>query len=91
MELNTYLKGNPEYFGYNFLTKSVEVKFKREGRLPKSITSIYNENAVRFVIEHVESNKGGQTTTALNSAQTNINLENTSGSDSSLNSAGANS
>jgi len=78
------LKSNPEYSAYNYLTKSAEEKFKKDGILPKSITSIYNKNAVRFVIEHIEvkedisesrsaesllSNQDGQIATALASPQ----------------------
>jgi hypothetical protein len=43
------LKNNPDYSSYIFRNKRQEEKFKTTGEKPKSITSIYNHNAVEFL------------------------------------------
>ena len=43
------IKNNPKMSAYNFRTKAQKEKFETTGILPKDITSIYNENAVRFI------------------------------------------
>ena len=43
------LKNNPDYSSYIFRNKRQEEKFKTTGEKPKSITSIYNYNAVEFL------------------------------------------
>lgn len=48
------IKGNPKYSYYNFRTKKIEEKYQRTGNSPKDVTTIYNEDAVRYIIEHVE-------------------------------------
>jgi hypothetical protein len=48
------IKSNPKLSACNFLTKAHEEKYKKDGILPKGITSIYNEDAIRFVIEKIE-------------------------------------
>ena len=45
------LKNKTQYSDYNFRTKSQEDEHKKTGKLPKGITSIYNENAVNFIIQ----------------------------------------
>jgi hypothetical protein len=48
------LKDNEAYSAYSFRTKAQEDAFLKTKNLPKGITSIYNEDAVRFVIEKLE-------------------------------------
>jgi hypothetical protein len=49
------LKDKPKYSAYNFRTKKQEENYRDNGSLPKGIVSIYNEDAVRFIIEHIEA------------------------------------
>ncbi len=45
------LKGNPTYSAYNFRTKLQEEQIKKTNSVPKGMTSIYNEDAVRILIK----------------------------------------
>lgn len=44
------LKNKIQYSDYNFRTKAQEEEYKKSGKLLKGITSIYNENAVNFIV-----------------------------------------
>ncbi len=50
------IKDNSNMSAYNFRTKTQKDKWERTGVLPKDITSIYNENAVRFIIAVLPNN-----------------------------------
>lgn len=56
------LKGNEDYCAYSFRTKGHEEAFQKSGVLPKGLTSIYNEDAVRFIVQLIQNsnvkNKG---------------------------------
>jgi len=45
------LKNKKQYSDYNFRTKTQEEDYKKNSKLPKNITSIYNEAAVNFIIK----------------------------------------
>jgi len=45
------IKSNQDYSAYNFRSKKQEDKYKETGALPQAIPSIYNENAIPFIIE----------------------------------------
>ena len=45
------LKGNPAYSAYNFRTKAQEERAAKESSIPKGVTLIYNEDAVRMLIQ----------------------------------------
>lgn len=47
------LKDNNKYCGYNFRTKLQEDNYQKTSQLPKGITCIYNEDAIRFIIEQI--------------------------------------
>jgi len=47
------IKQNREYSAYVFRNKAQQDKFERDGTLPIGVASIYNENAVRFVVSHL--------------------------------------
>lgn len=51
------LKENPKWAAYSFRTKAQEEVFRSSGVAPKGTTSIYNEDAVRFIAEKVSSSK----------------------------------
>lgn len=44
------MKNNPDYSAYNFRSKKQEDSFKENGYLPATTPSIYNENAVAFIV-----------------------------------------
>ncbi|SRR5260221_1756708 len=48
------LKGDLRFSAYNFRTRLQREEYERTRALPLGITSIYNEDAVRFITEHVE-------------------------------------
>jgi hypothetical protein len=48
------LKKNEQYSAYSFRTKAHEDKYKRTGKLPSGTASIYNEDAVQFVLQKLE-------------------------------------
>lgn len=48
------LKGNPKYSAYNFRTKQQEEDYKITGKVHNTVPVIYNEDAVRFIIENIE-------------------------------------
>lgn len=45
------LKKKEEYSAYNFRNKKQKVKYETEGILPKNPTSIYNQNAIEYILE----------------------------------------
>ncbi len=45
------MKNNTDYSAYNFRSKKQEDAFKENGELPTAIPSIYNENAVAFIVK----------------------------------------
>jgi hypothetical protein len=47
------MKENVKFSAYNFRNKQQENRHKTTGVLPKSIASIYNQDAVRFVVENI--------------------------------------
>lgn len=49
------IKNNRELSSYNFPNKDKELEYKRTGKLPSNAPSIYNEDAVRFVIAQVDN------------------------------------
>jgi len=51
------LKNNTDYSAYNFRSKKQEDAFKESGALPSAIPSIYNENAVNFIIKILRDGK----------------------------------
>jgi hypothetical protein len=48
------LKGNEAWSAYSFRTKAQEQAFEKSKNLPNGVTSIYNEDAVRFVIQKLQ-------------------------------------
>lgn len=48
------MKTEPRFSAYNFRNKQQEERFRATGTLPKSIASIYNEEAVRFIVDNIE-------------------------------------
>lgn len=57
VEMNNILKnikGNPKYSYYHFRLKKHQEEYKKTNKLPNSITIIYNEDAVRYVIENFD-------------------------------------
>jgi len=51
------LKDNPDYSAYNFRNKKQEDKYKETGVLPSGVPSIYNYNAVDFIVNVIKKNK----------------------------------
>ena len=49
------LKKKKEYSAYNFRSKEQKVKYETEGILPKNPTSIYNKNAIEYILEAFSS------------------------------------
>jgi hypothetical protein len=48
------LKGNESYAAYSFSTKAQEQAYEKSKVLPKGVRSIYNEEAVRFIIQKLQ-------------------------------------
>jgi hypothetical protein len=48
------IKNRKQYAEYSFRTKAQEERYKRSGKLPAGITSIYNEDAVRILVTTLE-------------------------------------
>jgi hypothetical protein len=48
------LKDNEAYSAYSFRTKAQEQAYEKTKQLPKGMTSIYNEDAVRFVVQKLQ-------------------------------------
>lgn len=44
------LKNNPEYSAYNFRNKKQEDNFKKNGTVPSSTPTIYNDKAIEFIV-----------------------------------------
>jgi len=57
------LKDNDAYSSYSFRTKAQEQAYEKTKVLPKGMTSIYNEDAVRFIVQKLQ-----ETPTATNKA-----------------------
>jgi predicted HTH transcriptional regulator len=51
------LKSNLDYSAYNFRNKKQEDSYKETGTLPSGIPSIYNKNAVAFIVKVLRDNK----------------------------------
>jgi len=49
-----HIKSNPNFSAYNFRTQRHKDAYERDGILPKGIVSIYNEDAIRYIIENLE-------------------------------------
>ena len=49
------LKKKKEYSAYNFRSKEQKVRYERDGILPKNPTSIYNKNAIEYILEAFSS------------------------------------
>jgi Protein of unknown function (DUF3644) len=47
------IRGNPSYSSYNFMSKMHRDRYEKDGILPKAVACIYNEDAVRAVIERL--------------------------------------
>ena len=52
---NNNMKNNREYSVYNFRNKKQEELYEKSGKLPIAIPSIYNYNAVDFIVNMLES------------------------------------
>ncbi|HVB25059.1 MAG TPA: DUF3644 domain-containing protein [Ktedonobacteraceae bacterium] len=50
------IKNNPNMSAYNFRNKTQEENYKRTKVLPSGTPSLYDDNAFRFIIEHIEGN-----------------------------------
>ena len=48
------LKDNESYSSYSFRTKAQEQAYEKSKVLPKGMTSIYNEDAVRFIVQKLQ-------------------------------------
>lgn len=48
------MKTEPRFAAYNFRNKQQEERYKTSGVLPKAIASIYNQDAVRFIVDNLE-------------------------------------
>ena len=48
------LKDNEAYSSYSFRTKAQEQAYEKSKVLPKGMTSIYNEDAVRFIVQKLQ-------------------------------------
>ncbi len=51
------IKSDKRYAYYNFRTHLQKTKYEKSGILPKGITSIYNEDALRFIIQKIDEKK----------------------------------
>ena len=51
------LKGDTDFSAYNFRTKRHQEQAKKTGGLPKGVTTIYNDDAVRILIQELGKNK----------------------------------
>lgn len=57
------LKDNPDYSVYNFRNKKQEDRYRETGVLPSGVPSIYNYNAVEFIVNILKKNKENETST----------------------------
>lgn len=55
------VKDNPDLSCYFFRTRQHEEMYEKTGQLPNGITSLYNENAVRFILEHTSEKPKDET------------------------------
>ena len=60
------LKVNEAYSAFSFRTKAQEQAYEKTKVLPKGMTSIYNEDAVRFVVQKLQEMSTGKGTAATN-------------------------
>ncbi len=51
------LKENPYYSAYNFRNKKQKERYEKEGILPNGIPSIYNENAINYIVQALGNQK----------------------------------
>ena len=49
------MKNNRDYAAYNFRNKNQEDEYKASGKLPKAIPSIYNQKALKFLVNVLKS------------------------------------
>jgi len=49
------LKNNPDYSVYNFRNRTQEEEYEKFGKLPKAIPSIYNSNAIGYIVNLLKS------------------------------------
>lgn len=54
------LKHNSEYSSFVFINKKAKDKYEKEGTLPQSITCVYKESLVNFIINALENNSTTQ-------------------------------
>lgn len=52
------LKSKPDYSVYNFRNKKQEDEYKESGKLPKTTPSIYNQQAVDFLVHVLKAGDG---------------------------------
>ena len=51
------IKGDKRYSDYNFRTKEHKDLYEKTGKLPNSANSIYNEDAVKFILRIIDTSK----------------------------------
>lgn len=49
------LKDNPKYSAYNFRTKTHEDNYKELGEIPNGTPSLYNDEAIEFIVRRLKS------------------------------------
>lgn len=54
---NNELKQDTKYSAYNFRTKQHEERYKETGEIPSGTPSLYNDNAVHFIIKALKEKK----------------------------------
>ena len=64
---NNKIKDNPDYSVYNFRNKKQEDQFKKSGKLPNGIPSIYNHKTVDFILTTLKSKEDGSQTDSQDS------------------------
>ena len=47
------MKNSKKFAAYSFRTKAQEEGYEKDGSVPKGTTSIYREDAVRFIVDHL--------------------------------------
>lgn len=48
------IKENTKYSAYNFRTKAQAEEYKKSGKIPGATTSIYNHDAIVYILENIE-------------------------------------
>lgn len=49
------IKQDPKYCAYNFRTKAHREKYEQTGHLPTSVACLYNEDAVRYIVDNIDN------------------------------------